>query len=257
MCHPEVPEGQEMPRVRTEEVEVPLGGGGQMPALLALPDGAERPGVLIVSDIFGCSPFYENLAARLAQAGFQALLPNYFFRVGGLAEITRDAALERRSRLDERQSLRDLETAAAWLRTRPGAGGRLGTVGFCMGGTLVLDLTASVRELATVCYYGFPGRPSRQTAFTPPAPLDIVDSLRGPILGFWGDQDAPVGMENVALLAAALKTRGTAFEHTVYPGLGHGFLSASQFDPDHAAYKAACESWTRAITFFRANLNTR
>jgi dienelactone hydrolase len=211
---------------------------------------------LVVSDIFGRSPFYENLAARLAQAGFQALVPDYFFRVGALAEMTRDAALERRGRLDENRTLRDLQMAAAWLRNRPGAGGRLGTVGFCMGGTLVLDLTTIVPDLATVCYYGFPGRSVRPTQFTPPSPLDVVESMRGPILGFWGDQDAPVGMENVALLAAALEERGTPFEHTIYPGLGHGFLSASQFDPNHAAYEAACDSWTRAISFVRANLGS-
>ena len=254
MCHPEVPAGEAAPAVRSEEIEIPLQHGPPLPAHLAMPEEDGAPGILVVSDIYGRSPFYENIAARLAQAGFQALLPEYFFRLGPLAERTRDAAIERRGRLDQRLTLNDLESAASWLRARPEANGRMGTVGFCMGGTLVLDLTPLVADVATVCYYGFPARPAEVGPFTPPAPLDVADRIRGPILAFWGDQDTAVGMQNVADFAQAMKRHGTAFEHMVYPGLGHGFLSASQFDPDNGAYHAACDSWTRTIGFLHQEL---
>jgi carboxymethylenebutenolidase len=127
-----------------------------------------------------------------------------------------------------------------------------------MGGTFVLDLAAQRDDLASVCFYGFPdaggalaGSPSSRL---PPAPLTLVDHMRGPILGFWGDQDSGVGMDKVAQLASALKARGVDFEHTVYPGLGHGFMAASQLDPAHEAYDAACKSWTRTIEFFRTHI---
>jgi carboxymethylenebutenolidase len=253
MCHPEVPAGHAPPDVERVEVEVPLGGGrGTMPALLARPRLKAGAGVLVVPDIYGRSPFYEDLAGRLALAGFTALLPEYFFREGALPERTREAALERRTRLDDARTVVDLSRAIDWLKLQPNAAGRVGTVGFCIGGSLVLLLAAERDDVATVCYYGFPaGGPLPGTA---PTPLDVADRIRGPILGFWGDQDTGVGMENVKQLAAALRARGVDFEHTIYPGLGHGFMAASQLDPDHEAYKAACESWTRTIEFYRRHL---
>ncbi|HSR24500.1 MAG TPA: dienelactone hydrolase family protein [Candidatus Eisenbacteria bacterium] len=238
----------------TREVGVAVGGGETMPALLALPEHGPAPAVLVACDVFGRSPFYESLAARVATAGFEALVPEVFFRQGPLPERTREAAFARRARLDERGALEDLRAALRWLRERPGYAGRVGTVGFCMGGTFVLDLAAMEDDLVTVCYYGFPAGPSQRTPASPPAPIELADRMRGPILGFWGDQDAGVGMHNVAELARRLTERGASFDHRVYPGLGHGFLAASQFDPSSDAYRAACESWTMALDHWREHL---
>jgi dienelactone hydrolase len=255
MCHPEVPEGQAAPDVMREEVRVPLANGEVMPALLTRPDSGDGAAVLIVHDIFGRSPFYENLAARLSTAGFVALLPDYFFRQGPLAERSRDLAFERRAKLKEAGVLDDQEVAIEWLKQRDGVrGDRVGTVGFCMGGTLVLDLAARREDLVTVCYYGFPVREGHAVGTPAPAPMDEVARMRGPILGFWGDQDPGVNMADVAAFASALEHRGVAFEHTIYPGLGHGFMAQSGLDPEHPAYQMACESWTRALSFFRQHL---
>lgn len=248
MCHPEVPEGQEQPEVHREEVQV-----AGMPAQLTLPDGGRGPGVLVICDVFGRSAFYENLGTRLATAGFTALVPEYFHRHGPLAENTREAAMARRGRLDQRQTLVELNDAVKWLEEHA-TGVRVGTVGFCMGGTLALDLAARDEGLATVCYYGFPAGGAHTGPLSAPAPLDEVDRMRGPILGFWGDQDAGVGMENVQRLAQALAERGVDFEHHVYPGLGHGFMARSGLEPGHEAYERACESWTRTLDFYRQHL---
>jgi carboxymethylenebutenolidase len=231
------------------EVEVPLiGNRERMPALLCRPQTGAGAGVLVVADVYGRSPFYEDLAGRLALAGFTALLPEYFFRQGPLGERTREAAMARREQLDQKQTLVDLSQAIDWLHLQPFAAGPIGTVGFCMGGTLVLDLTAERDDLATVCYYGFPA------ATAVPAPLDLADRMQGPILGFWGDQDAGAGMDNVERLEALLKARGVEVEFVIYPGLGHGFMAASQLDPAHEAYDAACRSWTRTIEFYRTHI---
>ena len=253
MCHPEVLEGHTAPGVVRLEVQVPLiGNREQMPALLCRPETGAGAGVLVVPDIFGRSPFYEDLAGRLALAGFTVLLPEYFFRQGPLAEPTREAALARREHLGQNQSLIDLSQAIDWLHLQPFAAGPIGTVGFCMGGTFVLDLAAQRDDLATVCFYGFPaggGVPGN-----PPAPLDLTGHMKGPILGFWGDQDNGVGMDNVERLATGLKAGGVDFEYTIYPGLGHGFMAASRLDPEHEAYDAACRSWTRTIEFYRTHI---
>ena len=253
MCHPEVPAGQIPPNVSRDEVRVPL-GGESMPALLARPDSGTGSGVLVVSDIYGRSPFYENLAARLALAGFHALLPDFFFREGPLVERTMEAAFARRGQWVEKQGLADLITAIDWLNNQDGVNGaRVGTVGFCLGGTLVLGIAANRDDVATVCYYGFPaGSPT--SANNAPAPLSVTEKMSGPMLGFWGEQDAAVGIDNVFKLADSLQARGVEFDHTIYPGVGHGFLAASKLDPEHEAYEIACDSWTKAIEFYRRTL---
>jgi dienelactone hydrolase len=61
-------------------------------------------------------------------------------------------------------------------------------------------------------------------------------------------------MDNVNRLASALGARGVEFEHTVYPGLNHGFMADSGLDPEHPAYQAACDAWTRTLAFYRKQL---
>jgi dienelactone hydrolase len=255
MCHPEVPPGHVTPEVAREEVFVPASGGDQMPALLVSPERDSHSGVLVIADVYGRSPFYEDLAARLATAGFVALLPEYFFREGPLQDRSTEAAMARRAKLSERRSLADLSAAIDWLRDhiRTPASAPTGTVGCCMGGTLVLHLAATRIDLASVCYYGFPAG-SKGAKDKLPAPLEMLEKISGPILGFWGDQDQGVGMDNVAALVAGLEQRHVGFEHVIYPGLGHGFLARSNLEEGNAGYKEACDSWTRAIEFHRAHL---
>jgi carboxymethylenebutenolidase len=246
MCHPEVPEGTTPPDVRNEEATIALSDGA-MPAFVALPERTPAPAVLVVNDVFGRSPFYELIARRLAQAGFVAATPEFFFREGALPDPTREAAMARAKRLDFSRTVDDMSAALDWLRERDDTMDRVGTIGFCMGGTIVLLLAAGRADIAaSVCYYGFPA-----DARTSARPIDLASKMRGPILGLWGDQDAGVGMENVATLDKELTTAGAEHEFHVYPGLGHGFLKASLEDENTPGYRQACESWTRSIAFYR------
>jgi len=243
MCHPEIPAGQSVPEVQAREVNLTVPTSESMTALLAEPEGPARGAVLVINDVYGRSPFYENLSRRLALAGFTALDPEYFFRQGPLADDTREAAFERRSRLDNQQALADLNAALDWLRATTGFE-RLGTIGFCMGGTYVLQLAARRTDLASVCFYGFPGQMSAEERA----------AINGPLIGFWGDQDAGVGMDNVEQLGADLKARGVEHDFTIYPGLGHGFMKASGLEPGGEGYDQACEAWTRTLDFYRGKL---
>ncbi|MBO0684085.1 MAG: dienelactone hydrolase family protein [Candidatus Dormibacteraeota bacterium] len=254
MCHPEVPAGQPVPEVDRQEVEVPLSEGGAVPALLARPESGTGPGVMVVADVFGRTPFYEALAARLATAGFEALLPDFFHRVGPPAAPSREAVFARRGRLDDNRALEDLRACLGWMRSRPGYSGHVGTLGFCLGGTFVLDLAALEPDLVTVCYYGFPQTPGERKPGSAPTPMELVEHVGGPVLGFWGDQDSGVGMENVAEYDRRMKAAGKDFVHHVYPGLGHGFMAASGLEPGNDAYEKACESWTLALNHWRRNL---
>jgi carboxymethylenebutenolidase len=250
VCHPEVPAGTPIPDVRSEDAAIPV-EDGVMPTLLALPDRAPAPGILIINDVFGRSPFYDNLARRLAQAGFVAATPEYFFREGSLPEPTRDAAIARAQRLEFKRWSRDMSAAIDWLRGRPEVNGAVGTIGFCMGGTQALLLAARRVDItATVSYYGFPA-----DARTDASPIELAPRMHGPILGHWGDQDAGAGMDNVEKLRAALEAAGVEHEFHIYPGIGHGFLKASLEDSKAPGYEPACTSWKRTLDFYRRCLS--
>jgi carboxymethylenebutenolidase len=246
VCHPEVPAGAPIPDVRVEDAAIPV-EDGTMPGLIAFPERLPAPAILVINDVFGRSPFYDQLARRLAQAGFVAVTPEYFFREGSLPEPTRDAAMARAKQLDFKRWGRDMPAAIDWLRARPDVNGAIGTIGFCMGGTQSLLLAARRDDIAaTVSYYGFPA-----DARTEASPIEVAAKMRGPILGHWGDQDAGVGMDNVEKLRAALQPAGVEHEFHIYPGLGHGFLKASLEDPKTPGHEQACTSWKRTLDFYR------
>jgi len=200
--------------------------------------------------VFGRSPFYENLAARVASAGFTTLLPDFFFREGPLPAQTSDAASERRARADSHRMLSDGLTAADWLLERHHW--QAATIGFCMGGNYALAMASERDRLSTVCFYGFPGRPIHFTQDKlSPTPIDLVPRIQGPVIGFWGDQDEGAGMDNVKRFATSMKEHGQDFELHIYKGVGHGFMAASQLEPGGFAYDDACDAWTRTISFLR------
>ena len=122
-----------------------------------------------------------------------------------------------------------------------------------MGGTFVLNLAARRDDVtATVSYYGFPARPTREGAGD--SPIDTAAKMTGPILGHWGDQDAGVGMPNVEKLRESLTAAGVEHSFHIYPGLGHGFLKAFLEDESAPAYEHACTSWKRTLDFYRSKL---
>src|SRR5262245_52690957 len=187
MCHPDAPQNPG-PAIPGEETTITVADGQSMPAhLVRAPGSSPRGSVVIVGDIHGArTPFYEHLAGLLGAHGFDAIVPEFFFRVGPLTEATQEAVFGRRGRLDEQGALPDLDAAIAWVQASSHHGGtRVGVLGFCLGGTFALDLAAMRDDLATVCYYGFPGGAPGATsdpAQQAPRPLDAVDRLHGPIL---------------------------------------------------------------------------
>lgn len=260
MCHPEVPPGTPTPSVATAEVNVPLSDGAMMPAFLALPDPTRAPAVLVVTDALGRSPFYENLAMRLALAGFVALTADYFARLTPLADLEAETRRRRRrTESDEVRVLHDLVAALDWLAARPEVTGRpVGVVGFCMGGTLAFDLAADWPRLAaSVCYYGYPAGERDRALVPPPTPLSVAHRVRVPVLGHWGDQDPGYVPDEIRELDRRLAGSGAERTLHVYPGLGHGFLAASLEASSGPEYEGACLSWTRTLEFLQRHLSHR
>jgi dienelactone hydrolase len=246
MCHSDVPPGQTAVRVDRQDVRIPV-SGGEMPGVLT--GGDDMPAVLVLADMFGPTPFYEHLSALLTAAGFRALLPDFFFREGPVELGDVDAAFGRRQRLDETRSLDDLRSAINWLGHGDDAA-KVGLLGFCMGGTFALDLASTQQQLTTVVYYAFPTL-NEGLQLPPPAPIDLVDTLSGPVLSFWGDQDHFVGMDNVDAYAARATEVNPDFSFEVLPGLGHAFLGdADLADPEDPAGG----TWDRTLQYFAKHL---
>ena len=235
-------------------VEIPL-DSGSIPAFVALPEtidsAAGAPAILLIHDINGPNDFYRDLARRLATEGYITAMPDFFFRQGPKPE-TWELVRARMAQMSQTDTLADIRSALLWLRDHEASSGKVGTIGFCMGGTLVM-LAASrhPRPDASVIFYGFPYRER-----TPMAPIMAGDDaeaagVESPLLGFWGDGDAGVGMDNVAKYDALLNRYGKDHEFVIYPGVGHGFLT---FDPDAVAYDASQQAWARSLTFLGERL---
>ncbi len=236
-------------------VEIPLLDSGSLPTFVALPDAIDNaagaPAILLIHDINGPNDFYRDLARRLASEGYITALPDLFFRQGPKPE-TRELLRTRMAQMSQTDTLADIRSALFWLRHHKASSGKVGTIGFCMGGTLVM-LAASRHPLpeASVIFYGFPYRER-----TPMAPIMAGDDaeaagVESPLLGFWGDGDAGVGMDNVGKYDTLLSRYGKDHEFVIYPGVGHGFLT---FDPDAVAYDASQQAWSRALSFLSDRL---
>jgi carboxymethylenebutenolidase len=238
------------------EQTVSLPHGESMPTLVSYPDQETGRGVLVVHDASGRIPFYEDLIARLAAAGYVAALPDLYFRQGPLAAPGPDAEMGRLAQLDKSQSVRDLLAAADWLEADPAVTGtRLGVVGFSLGATLALDMTAERRDLAVAAYYPFPAGQVPADENSPPAPLSLAASMSGPIIAFWGDHDEVVDMADAERLGVDLAAHGVGFSAVIYPGAGHSFMRAAALGPAPDAKAAALDAWARMLDFLDRELS--
>lgn len=247
MCHQsEDVAGYSIPAEQQLEFE---GSGQTIPAYAyGYKPGEPQPTVIILHDIWGANKFYRDMGQRLAEAGFAAMLPDLFVREGPLTHNSMQAAFARSGQHSFPVALEDIRAIVDKLSS----GGReVGVIGFCMGGTLALLADARIPQLkAVVVYYGFPvnNRPSPGRPFNP---IDEVNQLHAPILGFFGQEDSNVGSDNVRAYEAAAKQAGKSFDATIYPDVGHGFMTFSSEGP---TAKPSQESWGRAIQFLKEYL---
>jgi len=247
MCHPDADSASAAPQAGrfTEDQFTIDVTGATLPVFQASPNDKSKGNVVIIHDIHGANAFYHDLARRLATEGYTAFLPDLFVRQGPLPEATTEHARARGQLISFPQAIDDIGVLLGAIEER--SPGKTGAVGFCMGGTLVMLLaTREPRIVAGAIYYGFPANPN-PTENRPWQPIDEAAEVRTPLLGFWGDQDHGVGMENVERYRDALDETGVQYQFTIYPGMPHGFLTFDETSPN---YDSSRDSWMTLLDFF-------
>ncbi|NCT82393.1 MAG: dienelactone hydrolase family protein [Comamonadaceae bacterium] len=215
-------------------------GSGRVQGYLARPANAtgRLPAVLVVHENRGLNPHIEDIARRVALAGYLAYAPDALTPLGGYPG-NEDDARALFARLDPARARADILAAARGLPTLPEANGRLGVVGFCWGGSLANHVATQLPELAVaVPFYG--GAPAAED----------VPRIRARLLIHYAANDERV---NAAWPAyeAALKAAGVRYEMFSYAGTQHGFNNDTTPRYDAAAAQLA---WERTLAVFRQAL---
>jgi carboxymethylenebutenolidase len=241
--------------IRTERIEIPV-GDARMGAYLARPkDGASRPGVIVWMEIFGVNGHIRDVAERVAREGYIALAPDFFHRSFPGLEVGYDpkgmeVGMKGLASLDADSMLADARAAVTSLRAQPGCSGKLGAMGFCIGGHMTY-LTACETDIAAAASFYGGGIAAPKGPGGKDAPIARTPKLRGKLLCLFGGKDALIPASQVDAIRKALADAKKRHEVVVYPDADHGF-----FCNERATYHAAsaADAWQRVTRLFAEEL---
>lgn len=215
-------------------------GHGEVRGYLVKPANATGPlpAVLVVHENRGLNPYIEDVARRVAKAGFMALAPDGLTSVGGYPGNDAEGR-ELQSTVDGEKLMNDFFAGFEHLMGRDDSTGRVGAVGFCYGGGVCNALAVAYPEMAaSVPFYG------RQAA------AGDVPKIQAPLLLQYAELDERINAGWPAY-EAALQEHGKTYEAHIYPGVNHGFHNDSTPRYDEAAAELA---WDRTIEWFNRYL---
>ena len=238
--------GQQIPtddkRIATRLVSYPsTAGTGTVKGYLAMPATmtGKLPGVLVVHENRGLNPHIEDIARRLALAGYVAFAPDALTPLGGYPG-DEDKARELFAKLDQKKATEDFVAGFTFLKGQSDCTGKVGVVGFCYGGGMAQTLATRLPELnAAVPFYG-----------NVPA-LAEAAKVKAPILAHFAATDERINASWPAY-GAALKAAGVNLTSYQYAGTQHGFNNDTTPRYDAAAAKLA---WDRTLDFFGKTLS--
>lgn len=218
--------------IQKSEIKLDVNGKSVNAYLASPKDGG--PGVLVLHAWWGLKPFFKQLCDRLAEQGFTALAPD--LRNGQIAKTIEEAkALMEKS---DGQLVDDTVMAAKdYLREL--VKGKIGLIGFSMGGAWALILASTTPEqiAATVLFYGNEG-------------VD-VGKITSKVMGHYSDNDEWEPNEYVEKTFGEMKSAGVDATLHIYPGVAHWFVESDRPEYDSAAASLA---WERTFEFLKKNL---
>ncbi len=250
-------------RIAGEDLTFPGARGAPVNGYLARPAASgSRPAMIVIHEAMGLNEHIRDIANRLANLGYVALAVDLYTREGGPPPAEdREAMMRRLFSMSDETVLGDLEGAADFLRAHEKVSGRVGCIGFCMGGryTLLFACASDRLDAAVDCWGGFIDRATpeaRSTPERPIPPLELSDRLSCPLLAAVGAEDenpSPALAEQLRERArlSPIGTSGQEVAVEVYDGAGHAFLA--DYRPTYRP-AAAAELWERIVPFLARHL---
>ena len=235
--------------VDVQELVIRSGDGGSFAALMARADKPNGAGIIVLPDVRGLHPYYEELALRFAEAGIDALALDYFGRTAGIGIRERPTDFDFMTHIGETRFSNlgwDVQAAADRLR----ADGRVRTIftiGFCFGGRLAFMTSTLNLDLAGVI--GFYGWPVGQGRNDIPAPADSTGLMKSPVLGIFGGADPGIPADAVQTFEEALSAAAVPNSIISYQGAPHSFFDRKA--EDYA--QASADAWERVLEFIHGN----
>ncbi|MFW2589327.1 YghX family hydrolase [Sagittula sp. SSi028] len=229
------------PDIIAEYVTYPSPNGhGEVRGYMVRPANVEGPvpSVVVIHENRGLNPYIEDVARRVAKAGFIALAPDGLSSVGGYPGNDAEGR-ELQQTVDGEKLMNDFFAAYEWLAAHDDTTDKVGCVGFCYGGGVCNALAVAYPELgASVPFYG------RQAA------AEDVPRIQAPLLLQYGELDERINA-GWPEYEAALKANNKTYTAHIYPNANHGFHNDStpRYDEEMAEL-----AWSRTIAFFEEHL---
>ena len=219
--------------------------GDEFDGYLALPTSGYGPGIVVLQEVFGINSFLRDVADWYAAHGFVALVPDLFWRIERNVELTDkgddwNKAVELYQKIDEAKAVEDSAATVGFLRKHPACSGRVGAVGFCMGGNLAYLLSVRFKPDCAVGYYGVSIEKT----------LDEAKNLNSPLMLHIAGLDKFCPPEAQAQLHATLDSNPLVTIHD-YPDMDHAF---ARIGGDHYDAAAAEIANLRSLEFFVRHL---
>ena len=234
-----------------ETVTIRGDGGDEIEAYLARPM-SQGPfgGVVVIHHMPGYDAPTKEITRRFAAEGYNALMPNLYYRdAPGASPDDAAAAARAVGGVPDERLVGDVAGAAAFLRGLSTSNGKVGVIGYCSGGRQSFLAAVSLPlEAAVDCYGAFVvGDPPAGMPLKVGPIVDKTPDLSCPLLGLFGAEDKYPSPSEVAELESALKAAGKTYEFHSYEGAGHAFFSVNR-----PAYRpeAAVDGWQKIFTFF-------
>lgn len=230
---------------------------GTMPVFVTRPEeGGPYPAILFYMDALGIREELRDMARRLGTVGYVVLLPNLFYRDGGvafdpapLAQGQLDPLMMRlNDELSHARVLADTRAMLDWLAADEGVTEKIGTLGYCMGGRHAFAAAGTFPEKvgAMASLHG-----GRQVTDRPDSAHLLAPAIQAECYFGFADGDPLSPLEHQATIAASLEGHGVRHRLEVYPGVAHGFTFPTRYC---YAKPAAERAWERLFALFGRNL---
>jgi carboxymethylenebutenolidase len=225
------------------DVTLTAADGTAFAAFEATGGNASGPAVVVLPDVRGLYRFYEELALRFAERGYDSVAIDYFGRSAGVGKRGEDFPFRDHVPQTTFESVKQ-DTAAAVAHLRQAdANRKVFTIGFCFGGSNSWHQAANGHGLAGAI--GFYGHPNREFPAGATPMVQRAGEVESPILGLMGGADQGIPQEEIDRFDAALTEAGVQHEIRVYPGAPHSF-----FDRRYDEHQEACaDAWQRVLAF--------